>query len=175
MKLDFKNQKMLLVSVNARSELHGEEREPAGDIGLEVDLSNDVLGNFHSSLKETLYCFDDAKSDLIDQTKRKEEGYLPHLRFAKLGPLKWEDEVDNVSVSIRVDSKRTITLAPAKINKFFVTPKDGGTVTLEMRIQAHPDEKAFGALSVLVQQQVEVTVKDIVTPQKSLPLKKKKK
>ena len=161
MNLAFANQKMLLASVNARAEVHGEEREPAGDVALEADLSNDILNIFAPGLKGLLYYFDPEKErDLADQGKATEPGFMPDLRFPRLGgPLKWDEEIPEARVTIRVaGTKKEVVLAPCKVNKFALTPLAGGTVQFEMRVQAHPEEKQFGVLSVLVQQEVEVTL-----------------
>ena len=161
MDLSFTDQKMLLASVNARAEVHGEEREPAGDVKLEADLPNSCLSLFHPTLKSLLYCFDSARpQDLADQGKAHEPGYLPHLRFPNLvSPLRWDAEVANAQVTISVPGVRgEIVLSSCKVNKFEFTPHDGGTVSIAMRVQCHPDEKAFGKLSVIVQQEVSVTL-----------------
>ena len=161
MKLQFTNQKMLLASVNARAEVHGEEREPAGDIRLESDLPNDVLNVFHPGLKNLLYSFDKGRErDLADQGKAHEPGFTPDLRLPKLGaPLKWEEEIPEAKVTVRVaGTKQEVGLQPAKVNEFRFSPMDGGTVTFSMRVQYHPDERAAGKLACLVQQEVEVTL-----------------
>lgn len=161
MKLAFTNQAMLLVSVTARAEVHGDEREPASDVGLRADLPNDVLSIFHPSLKSALYHLDDARpKDLADQGAAHQPGFLPHLRFPNLGaPLGWDDEIPNARVTIKRKGERgEVILTPAKVNKFAFEPKDGGTITLSLRVQYKPDERQAGRLAMLVQQEVEVTL-----------------
>lgn len=175
MRLDFANQKMLLASVNVRSEQHGESREPAGDVGLKADLPNDVLAVFHPRLKALLYTFDEARpQDLADQGRAKEKGYLPHLLMPDLNegsPIGWSGEVENVRVTIaKPGMRKRVVLEPAKINKFTFLPRDGGTVTLAMRVQAHPDSEAFGDLAaeMVVQTEVEVTVEALPEKQQEI-------
>ena len=161
MKLTFTNQKMLLASVNARAEVHGEEREPAGDIQLEADLPNDVLNVFHPGLKGLLYHFDRGRErDLADQGRAHEAGFAPDLRLPNLGhPLKWEEEIPEAMVTVRVAGTKTeVVLTPVKVNKFQFSPLDGGTVSFSMRVQYHPSEKEAGKLAMLVQQEVDVTL-----------------
>ena len=159
MKLSFTDQKMFLSNVNGRAELHGEEREPAGDIKLEVDCSNDTLSEFHPSLKSALYHFDGARpADLSDEGKRGEPGYLPHLKLQQLTPpLKWQDEMIGVAVAIR-QGKQEVALSECKVNGFAFEPKDGGTISLVFRVQAHPQEKDFGRLMMWVQSEVRVDI-----------------
>lgn len=159
MKLSFKDTKMLLVNVNARAELHGEEREPAGDIKLALDCSNDALSELHPALKSALYGFDDARpADLVDEGRRGDAGYLPHLKLPQLvPPLKWQDEMSGVSVAIR-QGKVEVALTECKINGVAFEPKDGGSIHLVFRVQCHPSEKDFGRLAIWTQSEVEVDV-----------------
>ena len=159
MKLTFVGQTMLIVSVTARSEVHGPDREPASDIKLRAEVPNDVLNIFDPALKPALYWFDNDRTDLVDKGKSHEPGFLPHIRFQQLGAMCWDDEVVNARVHIkRAGESKGVTLAPAKVNKFHFEPLDGGTVTLSMRVQYKPDEKQAGKLAMLVQQEVEVTL-----------------
>lgn len=167
--LKFTDQRMLVASVTARSEVHGAEREPASDVGLEADLSNDVLNIFHPGLKSLLYYFDKEKQrDLADQGRATEPGFLPDLRMPDLlPPLKWQGEIVNARVTIGVPGaaeKNRVVLTDAKVNNFQLTPRDGGTVQLKLRVQYHPDEKQAGKLAMLVQQEVEVTLEVVEQP-----------
>ena len=161
MDLSFSHQKMLLANVNVRSEVHGEEREPAADLKFECDVSNDVLSELHPALKALLYHFDASRdADLADRGKKAESGFLPHLRFQALGaPLKWEGEMAGALVSVGVaGTKRSIELSPVKVNGVAFEPLDGGVVRLSFRVQCHPSERDFGALATLAQAEVEVTL-----------------
>ncbi len=164
MQLTFSKQKMLLNSVNARAEIHGDEREPAGDISLLAQLPNDVLNVFHPTLKGLLYHFDKGRErDLADQGRAHEAGFAPDLRLPKLGlPLKWADEIANAKVTIRVPGEtKEVVLQPVKVNDFKLTPIDGGTVEFHMRVQYHPEERQAGKLAMLVQQEVEVSLEQV--------------
>lgn len=163
MELTFTGQRMLLASVTARSEVHGEDREPASDVGLKADVPNDVLAVFHPDLKAAMYRFDESRpQDLVDQGKSREPGYLPHLKFPMLRtPLNWDGEIVNAKVKIRrlgEPEKNDVILTPAKVNKFAFELHDGGTVGLSFRVQYKPDEAQAGKLAMLVQQDVEVSL-----------------
>lgn len=161
MKLEFTKVAMKLANVNVRSELHGDEREPASDLKFEAMVSNDVLSQLDGGLKSALYHYDSARPDLVDEGKKGEPGFLPHLRFPRLGQegFKWNDEMAGASVSILVKgAKKPLELKDVKVNNLKLSPKDGGTVALALRVQCHPDEDAFGKLATLVQSEVEVTI-----------------
>lgn len=78
--------KVKLTSINARAEIHGEDRRPAFDMMFEAKSSNDVLIPFHPELRAMLYKENDSP-DLIDQV---EGGSLTALRFPKMGAIKWD-------------------------------------------------------------------------------------
>ena len=159
MNLIFHQQKMFLANVNVRAEVHGEEREPAGDLKLECDIPNDVLTELHPALKGMLYYFDDARpADLVEQSKKGEPGFLPHLRIPDLvGPLKWGEEMTGVRLTLH-QGKSELVLLDCKVNNVQFEPKDGGTIALQLRVQAHPGEKDWGRLCSLTQSEVTVSI-----------------
>ena len=156
-----------LTSFNARAENHGDEKKPAADIKIEAILPNDVLSEFHPTLKSLLY-HKDANAqpgDLVDQTRADEPGWLPNRRFPKLGPLKWDDETIGAAVSIAYGATgRSIDLSGCNINGWTLEPMEGGSVSVAFRIQAHPDEKQSGKLCMMVQQEVELTLTPPAAP-----------
>ena len=102
MRIELANQKMLLAHYNARSEVHGEDREPAADIKLEMDTTNDFLIQLHPTLRQALFHFDSAR-DAEGKTDLADKGSdAPHLRYAALvPPLKWNEEMAGADVTIR--------------------------------------------------------------------------
>lgn len=160
MKITFPWKKALLANVNVRAEVKGEDREPASDLKFEADVPNDFLSELSSSLKSSLYFYDDARGDLADQGK-KEPGFLPHLKFPRMDlPIKWNDEMADAVVAIRLVGAEgpLMTLEPVKINDLKLTPKEGGTVALSLRVQCHPTADQFGELATLVQREVEFSI-----------------
>lgn len=155
------NVAVILSSFNARAENHGEEKKPAADLKITAILPNDVLSEFHPTLKSFLY-HKDANAqpgDLVDQSHADEPGWLPNRRFPKLSPLKWDDETVGASVSIAYGATgRTIELSGCNVNGWTLEPMEGGSVSVAFRIQAHPDEKQSGKLCMMVQQEVELTL-----------------
>lgn len=171
MHLAFKAQKGLFVHFNGRSELHGEDREPAGDIKLRATIENKVLDQLHGTLKNALFFHDTANpgADLADKAMEENRDYLPHRRFPELMPIKWSGEMEGAKLTIRVAGKRTpIVLPEAKVGKLEITPKDGGVCEIVFRAQCKPDEEAAGKLYQLIQKEVEFDLEPKVEEQAPL-------
>lgn len=160
MNLEFDGQKMLLAHYNARSEIHGEEREPVGDLKFEATLENDCLAMVHPTLKSSLYYLDGAReADLADRGKRGEKGYLPHLRFPALAaPIKWEEEMVGAYLRIEPKGGKPIELEAVKVHKLEITPRDFGMVDLAFKASVHPTEPQMGRLCALIQAEVSITL-----------------
>lgn len=149
---------MTLSNVNVRAEIHGPDREPASDLKLEANMSNDILVQLAPDLKGHLYHYDDARSDLSEKGK-KEPGFLPHLRFPKMcgKALPWNDEMKAKIAIVEKGAKKAIELE-GKVNQVEFEPKDGGTVFFKFRFQCKPNEQIFGKLGMLIGAEVEVTL-----------------
>jgi hypothetical protein len=163
MRLELKAQAAFFMHFNGRSELHGEERQPAGDIKFRVTTTNNVLDQLHKTLKHALFFHDvnDPGRDLADKAMEDNPDHLPHKRFPELeGPVKWAGEMvgGKLTVHYGLGGKSDIVLPDIKLNKVAIHPKDGGTVEVEFRVQAHPDEKQAGKLYALIQKEVTITV-----------------
>lgn len=165
MRIEFTRQKAFLENVNARSELHGEERTPAGDIKLSVEVHNNALAHFHPTLKSALYFNDSARpKDLADQGLEENPDHLPHLRMPNLeAPIRWKDEMvgGTFIVHYGLGGNSDLVFDGVKVNNFQISPKEGGTCEISFRVQAHPDEGQFGKLcgGGLIQSQIEISLK----------------
>lgn len=153
-------QTVKLMSFNPRRELHGETPEPAADLKIEATLVNDELAMFHPTLKSLLYHYDSQLAgDLVDVAKKDEDAsYAPHLRFPKLGPLKYEADVVGATVSIAYGLKSAIIMQGCEINGFVLEPQNGGSVVVSFRVQGHPDEKSAGKLCTLIGCEIDLTI-----------------
>lgn len=147
-----------LVNFNPRAELHGEDREPAADLKLELRAENGILSEFHPSLRSALYRAADASSDLADQGM--DEPSLPTLRFPKMGALKWDLEIVGCTLTIHYGTggKSDIVLPDATADGFSFTLHEGGMVDITFRVRCHPDEKQAGKIYTLQQREIEVTL-----------------
>ncbi len=150
------NAKLKLVHVNPRPELHGADTVLAVDIKLEQTTSNDVLSEFHPSLKSALYQkADDAQGELLD-----DPGHLTALKFPNMSPFGLSDSYQGYSLTVHygIGGESDIQMAECEVDHFKFAPKEGGSVTVTMRIIAHPKADDLGKLCSMLQQEIEVTL-----------------
>jgi hypothetical protein len=150
------NQKAKLDAVNPRAELHGNDTKLACDLKISIKVSNDVLSEFHPSLKGCLYTANEsAQADLI-----QEPGHLPSLRFPQMGAIKWDKDFAGYTVVIPYGAtgKDDIVLGDCTVDNFKFDCQDGGTVGVSFRVIAHPEEGQMGRLCSMIQGEVEVTL-----------------
>ncbi|GAA7772096.1 hypothetical protein RN01_29320 [Cupriavidus sp. SHE] len=142
--------------VNPRNEKHGEDSVLAVDLKLQARLSNDVLSLFSSTLKSAFYHKDEAvQGDLVTDA-----GYLPNLKNPALGTVKWDGSWEHQRLVIHngVKAEFDIVLDEAKVNKLSFDFQEGGTVFVNFRVQAHPDESTAAKLLALLGQEVHMSL-----------------
>lgn len=169
MKFTLLEEKVKIVNVNPRAELHGEDTKPACDIKVEATLSNDDLAEFHPTLKSLLYVKDADRPDLLSQA---DPSHATMLRFPQLkGPLKWDGEIIGAAVTVHYGAteKSHIVLPTCVVNDFRLEPLEGGTVMVTCRVQAHPDAKQFGALCMMVGTEIPVSIEPPTSEEDTLP------
>jgi len=153
----------LMVHFNGRSELHGEEREPAGDVTIKATVENKVLDQFHGSLKHAFFFHDTANPgrDIVDKAMEDNPDHLPHLRFEQLGgEVRWADEMAGGKLTIHqgINAKSDLILGIDKLTKVGFVPKAGGAVELKFQVKCKPDEKQAGRLYQLIQKPISFSV-----------------
>lgn len=163
MRIGLHELKAFLSNVNARSELHGEERQAAGDLKFEATVPSTFLDQLHPTLRSALFFQDSAApKDLADQGL-EERQHWPHLRFPNLdAPLKWKDEMAGGVLVIHHGlggRGSDLELKDVKVNELKITPLAGAMCDLEFRVQVHPEEKARGKLWDLIQAEVVISIK----------------
>jgi hypothetical protein len=148
-----------LTSMTPRIERHGDENVPAVSLGLAITGPNTLLDLFSDSLRHALYkAADDAGDNLpgIDAP-------TPLLRTRGLEriKLKAHDMVGyRVSIAHGIDDNSAIDLHDCKVDKWSLEPFEGGSVCLSFRVgTSDVDEAYFGALSMMQQQEVELTIR----------------
>lgn len=148
--------KIKLTSVNARAEIHGEERKAAFDLMFEAKCGNDILIPFHPELRQMLYKKNDAP-DLIEQ---QDAEAITALRFPKMGAIKWDQEYigHTVTVDYGLGGKSDIVLGETKIDKFKFIAQEGGTVAVIFRVICHPETADVGRLCEFIQRDVEISI-----------------
>lgn len=160
-------------NVNCRSELHGDEYKLATDISITVNVSNDMLGEFHPSLKSFLFEKDDNPKQ--NELNLGDTDRLTKLRFPLLSPLKygWEGEGYELFVEHGVSRNSGVLMIDCKIDHFTLEPKEGGTVAIKFRAIAHPREEDIGKLVSTIQQEVGIELEP-PTVDKQLQIEERK-
>ena len=153
----------LLVHYNGRAELHGEEREPAGDISIKATVENKHLDQFHGTLKHAFFFHDTANPgrDLADKAMEDNPDHLPHLRFEELGgEIRWAGEMAGGKFTIHqgISAKSDLVVGIDKLTKVSFVPKAGGAIELKFQVKCRPDEKQAGRLYYLIQKPISFSV-----------------
>jgi hypothetical protein len=77
-----------------------------------------------------------------------------------MGTIRWDHALVGADVrfSIGISGQSDIQLDCVDVNKFRLSPQQGGTVTVTFRIQAHPDETQLGRLGMLIGHDLTLTI-----------------
>lgn len=119
-------ERALLAHLNTRTELHGEEEQPACDLKLELNLHNSVLNKLHTELREVFYTAD-KQADI-------EADHLVNLRFPQMSAFAWDVEIPRAVLTIHDDVDGDFVIQ-GKANKFKLELLEGGTTKLQIRVQ----------------------------------------
>jgi len=136
---------VMLLNVNTRKELHGEEHVQAVDLSFKADFPNSILNEiFATGLRESMYHNASAEAgqvelDGIDST-------LPNLRFPKLNGQRFgwggKDKLVGYVINIEFglgDTTSNIELELCKVSGQVFEAKEGGTVTVFWKVQNASD------------------------------------
>ena len=151
---------------NLRTEKHGPENVPGADLKISTTLSNDVLSEFHPTLKSMLFREPNpGEEDLVD--KAGESG-LTRLRFGNyVNSIRWAQDIVGAEFTIHYGTeKNNVDLTGTTIDSFKIEPMDGGSVVLSFRVKCNPTEVQVGKLSTLMGGQIEFTL----TPPEDSPI-----
>jgi hypothetical protein len=159
--LELDHQTGQFLNFNLRPEKHGEENVPGADLKINITVPNDILSEFHPTLKAAFYrAPHPGEEDLVDQAADG-PAQLTRLTFGnKLHAFKWDDEIVGATFTVHygTSGKSDIVLGDATVDSFHIEPMDGGSVTLTFRVKCNPDEKAVGKLSTLMGNEIEFSI-----------------
>jgi len=145
-------------SFNPRSEKHGDESVPAADLKLVCNVAADALDAFDRGLRPLLF----HKANAVDDDLADQGSEAPNLRFGErlLPSLRWGAKLAGYRMQFHVGTTgdHDVEIEDCAVNKFEFSPKEGGTVVITFRVQCHPDEHQAGRLSMLIGQQVDVSL-----------------
>lgn len=149
MNFEIHGSEVQLRHLNVRTETHGEEEVTAIDLKLQWDTGNEVLAQFHPSLRTRLYSLPPPEQEPVP-------GLDPApvvLQFPDLAPLHWKGAADGVTLAIHhaLGEGEDIVLAQATADNFTLEPMEGGTVRVGLRVKAVcEDERILGRLPLLL-------------------------
>ena len=159
---EFTNAK--LTNVNVRSEKHGPDQlNPATDLFFKIDAPNSILSQFDGHLLSAIYhrsaaAAGDGAQQALDGIEQVSD--LPNLRFPSMRPIEWGWDLDGYTLTIGhgLGGASDIPLTDCKVDRFKLTPREGGTVEVKFRVRCsnHLTEKAMGKLALLVQNEVPI-------------------
>lgn len=160
---DLSRQTGQLTNLNLRAEKHGDENVSGADIKVSIKVSNDMLSEFHSTLKSAFYrAPEPGEMDMVDAAEAEDrELPLSRLKFgSKVSALKWAEELLNVTTTVHYGTggKSDIVLDDTTVDGFVFEFFDGGTVMITFRIKCVPDEKQIGKLASLIGNEIEFSL-----------------
>lgn len=154
--LELESQLVKIKHINTRNEKHGEDNVLSVDLKLQARVSNDLLAQFSPTLKSSFYYKDESvQGDLVSDA-----AYLPNLKNPALGAVKWDGDWEHQLLRIlsKVRPKDDILLEDARVNKLSFDFQEGGTVFINFRVQAYPDEKTTARILQLLGQEVHMSL-----------------
>ncbi|MGE0745256.1 MAG: hypothetical protein AB7K86_08415 [Rhodospirillales bacterium] len=168
-------QAVKITAVNPRTEIHGDEHVPAADISITFDAANDLLIDFAPTLRTMLFAKANKTSGVPQQGELdavEPASDMPALRDIGLEPpfkVKFEGAGYSVEIIVGITGDQNIDLDDAKVGKIRITPKEGGTVTFAMQIQASGlDEAVLGRLCTLIGSEVRMALTPPVADQERI-------
>lgn len=116
------------IKIHKRVEKHGDEEVNAYDAKLSGDFPNAVLLKLHPDLRGVFYA-PDKQQDI-------EQDYYPNLRFDQMGPVSWALEMSRMEFVVHDEEypQDDVILKGKEVKDFKFTMKEGGTVTLSLRV-----------------------------------------
>lgn len=165
---------MKLHGLNVRTENHGDGLALAVDMKCSVEVPNTKLNEISPALLPMFYMAveteeGEASLDQLPGMPSKTDSQLPLLRSHELAPaipLGVEYVGYQVTVDRGLGAKSNLVLSECKVNKLKISPKEGGTVLIEFRIQASMvSDEIVGKLSSYIKAEIHLAMS---APQKKL-------
>jgi hypothetical protein len=146
-------ERCLLVNLNIRTEMHGDERQRAVDLAFEFSGANNLLSKLHPDLRAAFYKPQDTQDMLTAD-------HMPVARFPLLGPISWDLEIPRTRLQLHGETPADdVVLGGGKTNQFKLEMMDGGTVKWKFRVQfPNPDDQAIAGLSHFLNDTVPVSL-----------------
>lgn len=141
-----------LTSVTSRVQRHGEDEVPAVSLGLELTVANTLLDAIDPDIRASLFKRLDGQAELPGV-----EPSTPILRCNSIDKVTLPTKYEGWTLEIDdgIDETTPLQFGGAKVDKFTVEPKQGGSCTLRMRIGTSDlDAERSGFLGMHVGQDI---------------------
>lgn len=145
-----------LATFTIRSEKHGEDDVLAFSMGLKITTANTFLDLLAPGLRDALFKAVEGQDQLPGV-----EPATPLLRCKTIDTINLDRSFEGWTLSVPhgIDEDTPITIGGAKIDKWRVTPLEGGSVEVSCRIGSNDvDETELGKLGGKLGQEIEFTL-----------------
>lgn len=156
MAFEYERQLTKITHINVGQEKHGNQDVNAMGIDFRYTANNSALAMFSPTLKSSLY----EKEDTPQQEVSPDADHLTVVKNPKMGPLKWDEVYENASVTVHIGAsgKSDAVFGDAKVRRFVIEPKQGGTVVFSYQVRCHPSNGDIEKIAGKLNQEVFVTV-----------------
>lgn len=150
-------QQVKLVKASTPVENHGNDYKLACVLSIEATINNQQLKAFAPALCDSLYRMP-AEGESTDLAADQDSPSV--LRFPKMSPFSWDHTLVGYTVTVDygLGDKSNMVLNDAKIDKFTITPMEGGSVVIGFNIAVHPSDLEVGRLCAKQKQNIEITI-----------------
>lgn len=159
---------VMLINVNPRKELHGEEHVQAIDLSFKADFPNTILDQVLAvGLCDSLYYNRSAESG--QESLDGIDAVAPNLRFPKLNGQRFtwggKDKLVGYTITLEFglgDAVSNIELELCKVSGRVFEVKEGGTIVLSWKVQNASDRldmDTCGKLVLLGSEEVTMTLR----------------
>lgn len=145
-----------LSTLTPRSEKHGDDEKPAVSLGIEIEAANTLLDSIDPTLRQALFKAVDDQPNLpgVEQS-------TPVLRSNSIDRVLLPNKHDGWTLAVDdgIDDTNPMGFGGCRIDKFSVEPKQGGTISLRLRVGTSDiDAARMGMLGMHVGQPIWITL-----------------
>lgn len=134
---NLKKSKAAIKSLTSRVELHGDERKPASDIKLAVDVPAEQLDGISPGLCASLYR-QPSHGDQIALIDKKSDRLFTQVRHPTLAPQQLKNKFPGYEIELGQgqddDYDMAAFFADAEPKNFTITAREGGSSTVEFTV-----------------------------------------
>jgi hypothetical protein len=145
-----------LSSLTPRSEKHGDDDKPAVSLAIEIEAANTLLDTIDPTLRQALFKAVDDQPVLPGV-----ESSTPVLRSNSIDRVLLPNKHEGWTLAVDdgIDDTDPMSFGSCKVDKFSVEPKQGGSISLRLRVGTSDiDAARMGMLGMHVGQPIWITL-----------------